>query len=135
MGLHVASRQSGDVTILDLRGKLTLNGDESALLGSHLQELLANGAHKLLLNLTNLTQIDSSGVSVIVSACVSLRDRGGRLKLLRPRGCVLEVFTVLHLLQMIPSFEEEAPALASFQSSASVSQLHLTARDPNRFER
>lgn len=127
MGLHVASRQSGDVTILDLRGKLTLNGDESALLGSHLQELLANGAHKLLLNLTNLTQIDSSGVSVIVSACVSLRDRGGRLKLLRPRGSVLEVFTVLHLLQMIPSFEEEGHALASFrapdccQSSESIS--------------
>ena len=132
MGLHVASRQSGDVTILDLRGRLTLNGDESALLGSHLQELLANGAHKLLLNLTNLTQIDSSGVSVIVSACVSLRDRGGRLKLLRPRGCVLEVFTVLHLLQMIPSFEEEAPALASFHASDCCQSSESISSGPTR---
>jgi anti-anti-sigma factor len=70
---------------------------------------------KLLLNLANLTQIDSSGVSIIVGAYVSLKDRGGDLKFLRPYGRVLEVFKALHLLEIIPSFEDEIEALASFR--------------------
>ena len=115
MSLNVSIRKSGDVTILDLRGRSTINGGESELLSSHLQKLVADGARKLLLNLTNLTQVDSSGVSVIVTTYVSLRSQGGELKLLCPCGRVLEVLTVLRLLQIIPSFEEETQALASFR--------------------
>jgi len=115
VSLNVSIRKSGDVTILDLRGRSTINGGESELLSSHLQKLVADGARKLLLNLTNLTQVDSSGVSVIVTTYVSLRSQGGELKLLCPCGRVLEVLTVLRLLQIIPSFEEETQALASFR--------------------
>ena len=115
MSLNVSIRKSGDVTILDLRGRSTINGGESELLSSHLQKLVADGVRKLLLNLTNLTQVDSSGVSVIVTTYVSLRSQGGELKLLCPCGRVLEVLTVLRLLQIIPSFEEETQALASFR--------------------
>lgn len=114
MGLQISIRQSGDVTILDLRGRSTINDGESDLLNSHLQELVANGVRKLLLNLGDLTQVDSSGISVIVGTYVSLCSQGGDLKLLRPRGLVLEVFRVLHLLEIIPKFEDEAQALASF---------------------
>ena len=115
MSLNVSIRKSGDVTILDLGGRSTINGGESELLSSHLQKLVADGVRKLLLNLTNLTQVDSSGVSVIVTTYVSLRSQGGELKLLCPCGRVLEVLTVLRLLQIIPSFEEETQALASFR--------------------
>jgi len=115
VSLNVSIRKSGDVTILDLRGRSTINGGESELLSSHLQKLVADGVRKLLLNLTNLTQVDSSGVSVIVTTYVSLRSQGGELKLLCPCGRVLEVLTVLRLLQIIPSFEEETQALASFR--------------------
>ena len=115
MSLNVSIRKSGDVTILDLRGRSTINGGESELLSSHLQKLVSDGVRKLLLNLTNLTQVDSSGVSVIVTTYVSLRSQGGELKLLCPCGRVLEVLTVLRLLQIIPSFEEETQALASFR--------------------
>ena len=116
MGLQISIRVSGDVTILDLRGRSTLSDGESDLLNSHLQELVAKGARKLLLNLGDLTQLDSSGISVIVGTYVSLCSQGGELKLLRPRGNVLEVFRVLHLLQIIPKFDDEAEALASFET-------------------
>ena len=116
MGLQVSIRKSSDVTILDLRGRSTIDSGESELLNSHLQQLVANGARKLLLNLAGLTQIDSSGLSVIAGTCVSLRRQGGDLRVLRPSGMVLEVFRVLRLLEIISSYEDEAQALASFRS-------------------
>jgi anti-sigma B factor antagonist len=115
VGLQVSIRESGDVTILDLRGRSTIDGGESQLLSSQLQKLLATGVRKLLLNLGDLTQVDSSSVSIIVGMYVSLRGQGGELKLLRPGGHVLEVFRVLHLLEIIPTFEDETQALASFR--------------------
>ena len=114
MGLKISIRESGDVTILDLRGRSTIDGGESELLSRRLKKLVAKGVRKLLLNLANLTQVDSSGVSIIVGTYVSLRGQGGDLKLLSPCGRVLEVFRVLHLLEIIPSFEDETQALASF---------------------
>ena len=65
MSLQVAIRESGDVAILDLRGRSTISGGESQLLSSHIQKLVADGKRKLLLNLTDLTQVDSTGVSII----------------------------------------------------------------------
>jgi anti-anti-sigma factor len=92
---------------------LTINDNACELLRSQLNELIANGARKFLLNLTNLTQIDSSGVSIIVRTYRSLRGQSGDLRLLRPSGHALEVFRALHLLEMIPSFEEEQLALST----------------------
>ena len=114
MGLQISIRESGDVTILDLQGRSTIGGD-SELLSSHLQKLVANGVRKLLLNLADLTQVDSSGVSAIVGTYVSLRRQGGDLKLVCPRGQVLAVLRVIHLLDILPSFEDETQALASFR--------------------
>lgn len=116
MSLQISIRESDDVTILDLRGRSTIDGGESELLESHLQKLIASGARKLLLNLADLTQVDSSGLGVIVGTCASLRRQGGDLRVLRPTGLVLEVFRVLRLLEAIPSFDDEAQALASFRS-------------------
>jgi anti-anti-sigma factor len=115
VGLQISIRESGDVTILDLRGRSTIDGGESQLLSSQLQKLLATGVRKLLLNLGDLTQVDSSSVSIIVGTYVSLRSQGSELKLLRPGGHVLEVFRVLRLLEIIPTFENETEALASFR--------------------
>ena len=114
MSLQISIRESADVTILDLRGKLTIDAGGSELLRSHLDTFIGNGARKLLLNLGAVTQIDSSGLSVIARTCLSLRTQGGNLKLLCPSGHVKEVLGVLHLLEAIPSFENENQALASF---------------------
>jgi len=115
VGLQISIRETGDVTVLDLCGRSTIDDGSSELLGSQLRKLVASGVRKLLLNLINLTQVDSSGISVIVGTYVSLKRQGGELKLLCPCGRVLEVLTVFHLLSTIPTFEDEAQALASFQ--------------------
>jgi len=115
--LQIVIRESGDVAILDLSGNWTIDDCESEMLRRHircLQEMATNGVRKFLLNLADLAQIDSSGVSAIVRTYRSLRDQGCDLSLLRPNGRALEVFKVLHLLEVIPSFENENLALASF---------------------
>jgi anti-sigma B factor antagonist len=115
VGLQISIRECGDVSVVDLRGRSTIDGGESELLSKQLRNLAAKSKCKLLLNLESLTQVDSSGVGIIVEAYVSLKRRGGELKLLCPRGRVLDVFNVFRLLDAIPTFEDETQALASFQ--------------------
>jgi anti-anti-sigma factor len=117
MGLRISIREAGDVTIMDLQGRSTTSGGESELLSGHLQELVAKGVRKLLLNLGDLSQLDSSGVSVIIAAYVSLKRHGGDLRLLRPGGRVLQVLNVFHLLDIIPSSDDEAQAVAQFRAA------------------
>jgi anti-anti-sigma factor len=114
MGLQISIRESGDVTILDLQGRATIGAD-SDLLNSHLQKLIANGVRKLLLNLADVTQLDSSGISAIIGTHVSLSRQGGGLKLLRPSGRVRAVLQVIRLQDIVPTFEDETQALASFR--------------------
>ncbi len=114
MDLQISIRESGDVAILDLQGRATIGAD-SDLLISHLQRLIASGVRKLLLNLADLTQLDSSGISAITKTYVSLGRQGGSLKLLRPCGRVRAVLRVVRLPDIIPTFEDEAQALASFR--------------------
>jgi anti-anti-sigma factor len=114
VGLQISIRKYGDVTVLDLTGR-TVAAVETDLLSAEIQKLVAKGALKLLLNLTAVTQMDSSSISVIVKTYASLRRQGGSLKLVRPCGHVLEVLNALHLLEIIPSFEDENQALASFR--------------------
>jgi anti-anti-sigma factor len=114
VALQISMRECSGVSVLDLLGRSTIDGGESELLSRHLRDLTANGKRKLLLNLMNLSQIDSSGVSIIVEMCVSLKRIGGELKLLSPRGRVLDVLKVFRLLDVIPSFEDETEALQSF---------------------
>lgn len=114
MGLQISTRESDDVTILDLRGRATI-GEDSELLIGHLNNLVARGVPKLLLNLADVKQLDSSGISAIVGTYVSLRRQAGSLKLLCPRGRVRAVLRVVRLLEIIPTFEDETEALASFR--------------------
>ena len=118
VGLQISIRECNDVTILDLWGRSTIDDGESELLSKHLRALAAKGKRKLLLNLSNLTMVDSSGVSVIVEMYVFLDRLCGELKLLGPCDRVLEVLNVFRLLDVIPSFDDEPQALASFSSTA-----------------
>ena len=115
MALELAKRISGDVTIIDVRGRCTL-GEETEHLDRDLKKAIEGGCRKLLLNLTELSQIDSTGVSTIVATYVSMRRLKGEVKLLHPTGRVQTVLAITHLLQVIPNFEEESAALASFSS-------------------
>jgi hypothetical protein len=99
--LQISTRKSGDVTIVDLRGRAIIGPDSDELSG-YLSKLISAGALKLLLNLTG--------------TYVSLSRQAGSLKLLRPRGRVRTVLRVIRLPKVIPTFEDEAEALASFRS-------------------
>jgi anti-sigma B factor antagonist len=114
VGLQLSIRQSADVTVVDLQGSATI-GRGNDLLSSHLRKVIGDGKRKVLLNLAGLTQVDSSSLSTIARAFVSLGHQGGSLKLLRPRGNVRLVLETLRLLEAIPSYEDEAQAVASFQ--------------------
>ena len=115
--LQISIRESGDVTILDVRGRATI-GDGRYLLSLHLRELVAKGVRKLLLNLTDVTQLDCSGISPAVGTYVSLSRQGGSLKLVCPRGRVQDVLRVIRIADFIPTFEDEAQALVSFRPQA-----------------
>jgi len=128
VGLQILIRECNDVTILDLWGRSTIDDGESELLSKHLRGLAAKGKHKLLLNLSNLTKVDSSGVSVIVEIFVFLNRQCGELKLLGPCDRVLEVLTVFRLLDVIPSFDDEPQALASFSNAAQPGGGEIYAR-------
>jgi anti-sigma B factor antagonist len=114
MSLQISVRESADVTILDLRGKLTI-GVDSDLRSDQLKQLVAKGVRKLLLNLEDVTLLDSLGISAIVGTYVSLSRQGGSLKLFCPCGRVEEVLRVIHVADIIPTFEDETQALASFR--------------------
>ena len=116
MDLQISIRKSGDVTILDLQGQVTMGvGDD--LLSSHLRKLVDSGSCKLVLNLEDVTQVDSSGICTIARTFVTLRRSGGSLKLLHPRGRVRMVLDVTRLVEVIPTFEDETQALASFREA------------------
>jgi anti-sigma B factor antagonist len=115
VGLQVAIRKSGDVSILDVQGKATI-GRDNDLLNAQLRRAYDGGARKLLVNLAGVTQVDSSGISTIVRTFVTLHNAGGDLKLLGLTGRVKMVLDLMGLLRAIPSFESEAEALASFEN-------------------
>ncbi|MBI1750000.1 MAG: STAS domain-containing protein [Acidobacteria bacterium] len=114
MGLEIAIREEGDVTILDLSGRATI-GLGNDMLNAKLRQVVDSGAKKLLINLSGMTQIDSSGISSIVRTFVTLERTQGSLKLLNPAGRVKEVLAVTRLLAAIPTFDSESAALASFK--------------------
>jgi len=76
-------------------------------------------------------EVDSSGVSAIVELYVSLEGQGGQLKLLSPRGLVLEVLTLFRLLEVIPSFDDEAQAFASFRTGIDEERLEVVGAEAN----
>jgi anti-anti-sigma factor len=113
MGLRLSVRHAADVVIVDLQGKATI-GRANDFLDSQLRQLIEVGTTKLLVNLADVTQLDSSSIASLVRAFTTLRHRGARLKLLRPRGNVRLVLETVHLLDIIPSIEDETEAIASF---------------------
>ena len=118
MDLQISIRESGDITIVDLQGRVTI-GVDNDLLSHYLRELVTKGVRNLLVNLADVTQMDSSGIGTIAGVFVTLSRYDGSLKLLRPRARVRAVLEVMHLPDRIPTFEDETQALASFRPQGS----------------
>jgi anti-sigma B factor antagonist len=120
MALRCTMRQALDVTILDLCGRLTLaelaasSSDHSKALGHVIGDLIHQRHKKILLNLSGLEQLDSSGIGQLVSALTSARKQGADVRLLNPVGPVRQVLKMTKLDSIFDIRFDEALALDSF---------------------
>ncbi|HYA62777.1 MAG TPA: STAS domain-containing protein [Candidatus Sulfotelmatobacter sp.] len=116
MRVEVTTRQVGDVAIVDLRGRLVV-GEESAAVRRQVRDLLLQGNKKLLLNLSQVDYIDSSGLGDLVGAFSSARKQGGELKLLCPGNKFDYLMQITKLALLIDVMDDEASAVKSFGQS------------------
>ncbi len=113
MSAKLTTRQVGDVTIVDVSGRLSL-GESAAQLRETLHDQIQQGRKKLLLNLSDVSYIDSSCVGEVVAAFTSIANRGGTLKLLGLAKRVKDILQVTKLYTVFEVYEDEAEALKSF---------------------
>jgi len=106
-------RQVGDVTVIDANGRITL-GEGSSTFRDSIKDLTAKGNKKLLLNLGDVSYIDSSGIGEMVSGFTSVTNQGGQLKLLKLTKRVKDLLQITKLYTVFEVFDDEAAAVRSF---------------------
>jgi anti-sigma B factor antagonist len=111
--MKVAIRQVDGITILDLSGRITL-GEGSITLRDSVRDVLAKGSKKILLNLAQITYIDSSGIGELVSAFTSVKNAGGELKLLNLTQKVHDLLQITKLYTVFDIWDNEASAITAF---------------------
>jgi anti-sigma B factor antagonist len=111
--LNISERQAGDVTILDLDGKVTI-GEGSVALRSAIRRLVGEGKKKILLNLSGVGYVDSSGIGELVSSFTAVNKEGGQLKLLNLTQKIQDLLAITKLLTVFDTFENEGDALGSY---------------------
>ncbi len=124
MTMNYNTRQTGDVTILDLSGRLSFaeavafGPGSGVILGDTVRDLINKGQRKILLNLAGVNYVDSSGIGQLVSAMTTARNQGGDLKLLRPNSRVLDLLKITKLDGIFDIQTDEATAVHTFSRGA-----------------
>lgn len=113
MSVKLTTRQVGDVSVVDVAGRITL-GEGSSNLRDTIRELVAKGSKKVLLNLGEVSYIDSSGIGELVSAFTSVTNGGGQLRLLNLTKKVTDLLQITKLYTVFEIFDDEATAVRSF---------------------
>ncbi len=111
--ITISERQAGDVTILDLDGKVTI-GEGSVALRNAIRRLLGDGKNKILMNLAGVGYIDSSGIGELVSSFTAVNKEGGTLKLLNLTQKIQDLLAITKLLTVFDVYDDEASALSSY---------------------
>ncbi len=114
--LKIGTRRSGSVVIVDLEGQIRI-GETNIDLHKTIQDLVASGERKVLLNLAAVTHIDSSGLGELVGGHATLEKNDGEMKLLNLTERVSELMMITKLLTVFDVFENEAEAVASFDKA------------------
>ena len=113
--LNINERQAGDVTVLDLSGKITI-GEGSVALRAGIRRLLEEGKKRILLNLAGVSYVDSSGIGELVSSYTAIgKEQGGQLKLLNLTQKIRDLLTITKLLTVFDVYDNEAEALNSYK--------------------
>ena len=111
--LNITERQAGDVTILDMDGKVTI-GEGSVALRTTIRKLLGEGKKKILLNLGSVGYVDSSGIGELVSSYSAVNKEGGSLRLLNLTQKIQDLLAITKLLTVFDVYESESEALSSY---------------------
>ena len=112
--MHVTERQIGDITIVDVSGKVTLGDGGDVVLKDKMASLVQQGHKKVLLNLGDVSYVDSAGLGAIVQSYATLNKNGGNLKLLNTTKRIKDLLSITQLLMVFECHDEEAAALKSF---------------------
>ena len=113
MTMKASTRQVDGITVVDLSGRITL-GEGSVVLRDQIRELLGKNEKKILLNLGDVTYIDSSGIGELVSAFTTVRNQGGELKLLNLTKKVHDLLQITKLYTVFDVKDDEASAIKAF---------------------
>src|SRR5882672_5364178 len=111
--MKASTRQLDGVTVVDLSGRITL-GEGSVVLRETVRDLIGKGEKKILLNLGDVTYIDSSGIGELVSAFTSVRNQGGELKLLKLTKKVHDLLQITKLYTVFDVKDDETTAIQAF---------------------
>ncbi len=111
--MKIDTRTVGDVHILDCSGKITL-GEGTMAIRNTVRETLKNGGKKIILNLSEVNYIDSSGIGELVSTYTTVTNQGGQLKLLNLTKKIQELLAITKLLTVFSVYQSEQDAIASF---------------------
>ena len=112
--MEISERTDGNVTILSLSGKVTL-GEGDVLLKDKLHSLLNQGRKDVLLNLAQVSYVDSAGLGAIVSAYTTMTREGGSLKLANVTRKLQDLLSITKLLTVFETFDSEDEALRSYK--------------------
>ncbi|HWZ34226.1 MAG TPA: STAS domain-containing protein [Bryobacteraceae bacterium] len=113
MSVKLTTRQVGDVTVIDAVGRITL-GEGASTFRDSVRDLVSSGHKKLLLNLAEVSYIDSSGIGEMVSGFTTVTNQGGQVKLLNLTKRVKDLLQITKLYTVFEVFDDEAAAVRSF---------------------
>ncbi len=114
MTFKATARETGGATVVDLSGRITL-GEGSAMLRELVRDLLDKGQKKIILNLGDISYIDSSGIGELVSGYTTVKNQGGELKLLHLTKKVHDLLQITKLYTVFDVHSDEQTALRSFR--------------------
>lgn len=115
--MQLEQRIAGNVAIVKVTGDITLNKGGNVLLKDKVQSLIQQGHKNLLIDLSDVSYVDSAGLGELVQAYATTKNRGGVLKLLNVTKRLRDLLVVTKLLTVFDTFDNEAGALASFGSA------------------
>ncbi len=113
MSIQVTTRQVGDVSVVDVVGRITL-GEGASALRETIRGLIAKDKKKVLLNLGEVSYIDSSGIGELVSGFTTVTNHGGQLKLLGLTKRVQDLLQITKLYTVFDIYDKEESAIRSF---------------------
>jgi len=113
VGVKITTRSLGDVSVVDVCGRITLSGG-SAELGETLRDIASKGGKKVLVNLGEVSYLDSSAIGELISGFTTITNRGGNLKLLSLNQRVMDLFRITKSNTIFEIHDDEAAAVRSF---------------------